>query len=81
MENLNEANLLNMYIEWIRKYGNRRNENDIRFGQWVWNHYNEQLSEIKNSLTSTDSFLDGFYSESPNTAYTQILKLLRKEYV
>jgi len=81
MENLNEANLLNMYIEWSRKYGNGRDKNDIRFGQWVWNHYHEQLSELRNSLTSPDKFLDGFYSESPATAYKQILKLIRKEYV
>ena len=54
-----EAELAN----WMAKYGRGRDENDIRFGQHIWNTYDMPCLGHKN---------DGFYAEEPEQAFQQI---------
>jgi hypothetical protein len=79
MERLTSANLLNMYIDWIKKFGKGRNEKNIRFGQWIWINFNDDIrAKISENLKKIDigNFEDGFHAEDPKIAYEQILKIL-----
>jgi hypothetical protein len=75
-EKLTPENLLQYHEHWMRIVGPHRNEEDMRFGQWIWILYNKQLSEAREKIEGSDKYLDGFHTESPDTAYTQILKLI-----
>ena len=71
METLNKATLLNLYIEWNQKYGDGRNEKDLRFGQWIWIYFDDQLRELQ-SIKQLPN--DGFGTESAKKAYELISK-------
>jgi len=75
-EALTQEKLTEHFNQWIKAVGTRRNEQDIRFGQYIWNRYNEQLSTARTKTSEMDQILDGFYPEHPETAYKQILKLI-----
>lgn len=79
MERLNTALLLNLYIDWTKRWGNGRNADDIRFGQWVWSHWDTQLRACKDSIHDSTNLLDGFYTESAKTALSQLNHLLAQE--
>jgi hypothetical protein len=58
---------------WIINYDSNRNNEDLRFGQHIWNTYD--LSNISELLSSRPH--DGFYAEIPSHAhaiFTEILK-------
>jgi hypothetical protein len=74
--NLNRPLLLELYTDWTKRWGSSRNDEGIRFGQWVWINWNSELTECRERFSSPDSLLDGFYAESPKTAYEQIYRLL-----
>jgi hypothetical protein len=75
-EILTQEKLTEHFNQWMKNVGPHRNEQDIRFGQYIWNRYNQQLSEAKAKISEMDRILDGFYPEYPETAYKQILKLI-----
>lgn len=79
MERLNSALLFNLYVDWTKRWGNGRNDNDIRFGQWVWNHWYDHLKACKEGVADPAKLLDGFYTESAHTALNQINSLLAQE--
>ena len=58
--NLQDLNL--EYLQWMLNNGPGRNENDLRFGQYIYNKYN------------TDGFPDVFNTESAETAYKTLLE-------
>lgn len=76
MSKLTRPLLLELYTDWTKRWGLSRNSEEIRFGQWVWIHWNTQLRELKERFEDSSSLLDGFYAESPKTAYNQIYRLL-----
>ena len=73
---LTPESLAEYHAHWIKNVGLHRNEEDIRFGQWIWSLYHAQLFEAREKIEDTTKFLDGFHTESPDTAYAQILKLI-----
>lgn len=55
------------YLAWKDSYGDGRNENDIRFGQYIHNKY-----DMSSCNFGADDFInkaDGFYSEKTQDAY------------
>ncbi len=60
---LNVNKLDEVYIAWTKRYGIGRNEEDLRFGQWVSNNFD-----------LTGLTYDPFYEENANIAY----KVLRE---
>lgn len=64
---MNNTILTEEYNEWISKFGNGRNNDDIRFGQHIWNKYPDQMRELFG-----DDDYDGFHKEKANEAYTII---------
>jgi hypothetical protein len=74
---LNKVELFNHYVDWYNRYGLGRNEDDIRFGQWIWIHYTEALAELKSKQTEEKP--DGFYAENAWIAYSDILNLFPYE--
>lgn len=65
MEELNSQILVQELNIWLNKYKTGRNEQDLRFGQYIWSKYKwpNQESNLK----------DGFYKEDPNKAYSEII--------
>jgi len=63
------VNILNdEFVKWIHTFGNGRNNNDLRFGQYLHRKYKIQII--------TDE--DGFYDEVPLKAYENIILNLLK---
>ena len=61
------------YDSWLCNYGKGRDENDLRFGQWV--HCNFDLKVGTDRLITMQ---DGFYAEDPEIAFEQISAILDK---
>ena len=60
------SNQLNQeFLNWTSEWGNGRNPEDLRFGQYLHLMYK-----------IPDSLMDGFYDESPLKAYRAIYKIL-----
>jgi len=51
------------YLSWALRYGDDRNENDLRFGQYLHSKYD--MSEFK---------IDVFYFEDYEEVYSELLK-------
>lgn len=49
-----------MYVDWTKKYGDGRNHEDLRFGQWIHIYFEPPV--------------DVFYIESAKKAYTELSK-------
>jgi len=64
---LNYSKLNGEYISWSIAHGDDRNEQDIRFGQYLWSKYNNM-----------SNFTDVFYVESCETTYSTLLSDLHK---
>ena len=61
------------FIKWMHKHGVQRNEEGLRFGQFVLNKYSiKARHDIKDPMGSED----GFYDEVPSEAYNKIFKLI-----
>jgi len=76
-ETLTQEILTGHFNQWIKNVGLHRNEQDIRFGQYIWSRYSQQLYEAKSKLPEIEANQDGFYPESPAIAYEQISNLLK----
>jgi hypothetical protein len=77
MLKLTKVELFNHYVDWYNRYGLGRNEDDLRFGQWIWIHYNEFLHELKSKQPEEKS--DGFSTENAWMAYECISSLFPYE--
>ena len=53
------------FESWIESYGDGRNEDDIRFGQYIWAHYDLNTEDFDGP--------DGFYAELPALAFDQLV--------
>ena len=51
------------YLNWALKYGEERNEDDLRFGQYLYSKYD--MSHFK---------VDVFYTEDYEKTYSELLK-------
>lgn len=64
MSNLNDITLRSELVCWLFKNGRKsRNYKNQRFGQYIWNKY---------KWSNQKSNKDGFYDESPASAYLKI---------
>lgn len=64
---LNYSRLNGEYLSWAIVHGDDRNEQDLRFGQYLWSKYNNM-----------SNFTDVFYIESCESTYSILLKDLHK---
>lgn len=55
-----------LYLLWLNKYGQQRNEEGIRFGQHIWNKYGVQ----------GETWPEVFYAETTSKAYAHIIQYL-----
>jgi len=55
------------FVEWNQTWGQGRDNQDMRFGQWIHQYY---------LVPESDSANDGFYSENSAEAYSQLHLLL-----
>jgi hypothetical protein len=62
--------LLDEYTNWRWDHGAGRNNQDLRFGQFIWNKY-DMISMYDGKTPDISN--DGFYTETPAIAYNQIL--------
>lgn len=61
-------NILNdEFLVWTGDFGNGRNKQDLRFGQFIHLKYNIETEED-----------DGFYDEVPRNSYTKIINNLKQ---
>ena len=62
-------NILNdEFLVWTGDFGNGRNKQDLRFGQFIHLKYNTEAEEE----------LDGYYDEVPRNSYTKIINNLKQ---
>ena len=67
-----DINILNNeFLNWIHQFGNGRNNNDIRFGQFLHRKYHIVFEANE----------DGFYDEVPLDSYTKIINNLKQKHV
>lgn len=64
---LNINILNNEFLIWIGDFGNGRNKEDLRFGQFMYLKYNIDNKE-----------LEGFQDEIPRYSYSKILNNLKQ---
>jgi hypothetical protein len=55
------------YQSWVSNYGKGRNEDDLRFGQYIHNNF---------LVLPEGNQIDGYYTEMPETAYHVIANLM-----
>jgi hypothetical protein len=66
-----DINILNdEFLIWTGDFGNGRNNNDLRFGQFLHCKYHIETKED-----------DGFYDEVPRDSYTKIINNLKQKHV
>jgi hypothetical protein len=68
-EKLTIDKLNSEFLVWANKYGNSRDEQDLRFGQYI--HIKYELPKVSDYTIN-----DGFSSENVNVAYGCIVKLI-----
>ena len=68
-EKLTIDKLNSEFLDWSNKYGNSRDEQDLRFGQYI--HINYEVPKVSDYTIN-----DGFSSENVNVAYGYIAKLI-----
>lgn len=61
---LDTSILVDEYVHWIRTYGNGRNEDDLRFGQYLINKYG-----------TGKSCPAVFYEESASVVFTAVTEM------
>jgi hypothetical protein len=64
---LTETGLNDIYFEWVEMFGNGRDENDYRFGQFIFNNFIEGDGTLSNL----------FYEESVDAAHAIVLALIQ----
>jgi len=64
---LNYSRLNGEYLSWAIEHGDGRNEQDLRFGQYLWSKYDNMKD-----------FTDVLYKESCEEAYSILLTDLHK---
>jgi hypothetical protein len=70
---LTEKILRKELIDWLNEFKSGRNQDDLRFGQYIWCKY-----EMKKLFPVSDGAIDGFTAESPSEAFVQIQTPLLK---
>jgi hypothetical protein len=60
--NLSMDHLTKEYIDWVIKHGVGRDQNDLRFGQYLCNHF----------LIAGESAPEIFYEEDPAVVFTLV---------
>ena len=55
---------------WLTKYKRGRNEQGLRFGQYMWNYYDLDKLFGYGPNNKRDGHHDGFATEDPNVAYS-----------
>ena len=66
--------LNNEYLNWTLNYDQGRNDQDLRFGQYLDMKYNLELH-------LSDRSVGLFYNESTNEVYNEILRVLQQNNV
>lgn len=59
------------YISWTINWGQARNDQDLRFGQYLDHKYDLKLH-------LSDRSIGLFYNESPDEVYNEILRVLEQ---
>lgn len=62
------------YLDWSIRFGNKRNDQDLRFGQYL-----DQKYDLK--LHLSDRSVGLFYSENVEEVYDEILRVLEQNNV
>lgn len=75
MKELTLQILAKEYAAWVLENGQGRNTSDLRFGQYIWCHY-----EVDGWFQERHSGLDGFGAEKADVAYQQFLDKLELDY-
>lgn len=57
------------YLNWALQWGQGRNDQDLRFGQFLDHKYNLELHPLRS--------VDLFYNESVDEVYDEILRVLQ----
>lgn len=60
---MKQDDIRNHFCAWRRQYGNGRDENSLRFGQWFINNFFPGLADCR----------EIYYAESASAAYQLIL--------
>jgi len=63
--------LNNEYLDWTLKFGKGRNDQDLRFGQFLDHKYGLELH-------LSDRSVGLFYNESTDEVYNEILRVLQQ---
>ena len=59
------------YDSWLQNYGKGRDENDLRFGQWLYNNF-----DIKPTRDRIITLKDGYYAEDPEVAFEELSTII-----
>jgi hypothetical protein len=76
MKNKPKLSLGMLYVQydsWLQNYGKGRDENDLRFGQWIHNNF-----DIKPSHDRIITLKDGYYTEDPELAFEELSTIIDK---
>lgn len=60
------------YLDWTLRFGQGRNDQDLRFGQYISNKYDIKARQLSNSD------LDAFYTEQTDKSYDIMYALLER---
>ena len=60
------------YLDWTLRFGQGRNDQDLRFGQYISNKYDIKARQLSNSD------LDAFYHEQTDKSYDIMYALLER---
>lgn len=60
------------YLNWALQWGQGRNDQDLKFGQFISNKYEIPARQLPNSK------LDAFYHEATDTSYDIMYELLER---
>ena len=62
------------YDSWLQNYGKGRDENDLRFGQWIHNNFNLFPNRII-------TLKDGYYTEDPELAFEELSTIIDRQII
>ena len=60
------------YLNWSLQWGQGRNDQDLKFGQYISNKYDIKARQLSNSQ------LDAFYNEATDKSYDIMYELLER---
>jgi hypothetical protein len=69
MQTINTNDLNSEYTDWVKKNGNGRNSQDLRFSQHIHNKY-----DFSNLYNMSNFHEDGYYIENAEKFYLCIMK-------